>query len=1226
MVHLLGSYTSAGWCTVTPIGSIGLGANSLTVFVSGNYAYVTTYGSSTLSIYDVSNPKVPVKVGSINTGTGYPQPVSVYVKGRYAYVTNGGNNNLSIFDVSNPAINCSSNCAVGTLSTGSYPNSVYVQGHYAYVTNEFGSAIQIFDITNPAVNCSSNCAVGNLSTGATSVPDDVYVQGNDAYVVSKTTDTLQIFNISNPAVSCSSNCATGTFSLGGNLSSVYVSGRYAYVTNQTNSTLQVVDVSNSSINCSSNCAVSTVSTGNTPSSVYVQGRYTYVASVNYGLNVFDISNPANPLPVGGYYSPNFIYGLFVSGRYAYIVSNSPSTLQIFDLGGAYIQQEQTGGLETGTLQVDNNATISGDESIQGGLNVSQSTAIDGSLGVSGSTLLEDSTNSTSAFQVQNSTGSDLLTADTTNMRVGVDVSYTPMSSPTGLTAATNAASGSLSGTYRYEVTAIDSAGGETTVASGSEVTQATGGSTSIGLYWNAVTGASGYNIYRTAAGGASGSEVYLTTVLSNYSSSSPFIDNGSITPGTASPPTTNTAYVSANSSNNDLQLSVGGNGTPIGQLYVSGLVPLNILGSTTNNINDGGNVFVSGDYAYITSQNNQEMVIDNISNPASPTYVGETGTTHFNNPYGIYVAGHYAYVTDVNNNQMVVYDVSNPASPVYAGATDTAHLRYPYAVYVSGNNAYIASYSSNQIIIYNVSNPASPIYVGETNPTYLNGPSSIYVQGNYAYAASSNNSELVVFNIANPASPSYAGESGTTYLNYPNSVYVQGDYAYVSSADNNQIVTYNISNPTTPVYAGKTASSDLDNPTDIYVQGRYAYVTSYSNNELVIFDVSSPGEPNYVGQVSTGANSAPNSVVVSGRYAYVVSQNSSALTTFDLGGTYTQQLQAGGTETGTLTVDNNAAIYGDESIQSGLSVGGNTELNGGLGVAGSVSFQNSANSTSAFQVSNAAGSGILNVDTTNSRVGIGSLSPTAISQATLAHGGSLTTGNTYYFIVTGVDGSGGQTAASAEYTGSGVTNSTTGYQEYNLTWSAVADAVSYDVYYGTASQEENYYCPNITTTTYTFSATTCAGNTSGTPPAYSSAYADRLSATSNIFQPTAGSTTALEVLNTSSLALLDVNSSASPNIVQVGTGTAGSTYVLLGLSNYGTNSSDPTEQDGAMYYNSTLGKFRCGEGGAWENCVGSLNSANTAASTTLNGNTTRSSKLFVLPPVYRPNIVSRDGL
>ena len=137
------------------------------------------------------------------------------------------------------------------------------------------------------------------------------------------------------------------------------------------------------------------------------------------------------------------------------------------------------------------------------------------------------------------------------MRVGVDVSYTPMSSPTGLTAATNAASGSLSGTYRYEVTAIDSAGGETTVASGSEVTQATGGSTPIGLYWNAVTGASGYNIYRTAAGGASGSEVYLTTVLSNYSSSSPFIDNGSITPGTASPPTTNTAYVSANSSNND---------------------------------------------------------------------------------------------------------------------------------------------------------------------------------------------------------------------------------------------------------------------------------------------------------------------------------------------------------------------------------------------------------------------------------------------------------------------------------------------------------------------------------------------------------------------------------------------------------------------------------------------------------------------------------------------------
>jgi len=53
------------------------------------------------------------------------------------------------------------------------------------------------------------------------------------------------------------------------------------------------------------------------------------------------------------------------------------------MGGAYIQQLQVGGVETSTLQVDNNADISGSESITGGLQVSSSAQIAGGLGVNG---------------------------------------------------------------------------------------------------------------------------------------------------------------------------------------------------------------------------------------------------------------------------------------------------------------------------------------------------------------------------------------------------------------------------------------------------------------------------------------------------------------------------------------------------------------------------------------------------------------------------------------------------------------------------------------------------------------------------------------------------------------------------------------------------------------------------------------------------------------------------
>ena len=99
--------------------------------------------------------------------------------------------------------------------------------------------------------------------------------------------------------------------------------------------------------------------------------------------------------------------------------------------------------------------------------------------------------------------------------------------------------------------------------------------------------------------------------------------------------------------------------------------------------------------------------------------------------------------------------------------------------------------------------------------------------------------------------------------------------------------------------------------------------------------------------------------------------------TFDLGGAYIQQLQTGGTETGTLTVDNNAAVNGDQSIVGGLTVGSNAEIDGSLGIGGSVLFDNAVNSVSAFRVQNASNTSIFTVDTTDSQILIGTTASTA---------------------------------------------------------------------------------------------------------------------------------------------------------------------------------------------------------------------------------------------------------
>ena len=213
----------------------------------------------------------------------------------------------------------------------------------------------------------------------------------------------------------------------------------------------------------------------------------------------------------------------------------------------------------------------------------------------------------------------------------------------------------------------------------------------------------------------------------------------------------------------------------------------------------------------------------------------------------------------------------------------------------------------------------------------------------------------------------------------------------------NELVIVDISNPYSPVGVGEI-NTNLSGPLSEYVQGRYAYVVNSGNNELVTFDVSNPANPVYVGEVSTNLNN-PQFIYVSGRYAYVASSGNNELVTFDLGGSYIQQLQVGGTETGTLQVDGNSTLSGDASIAGGLAVGGGTQLYGGLGVSGQTLIQGISNSTTSFQVANTSGLGLLNANTTNNQVGIGSLATPSNLSATLAAGGSLPQPDYFYFEI-----------------------------------------------------------------------------------------------------------------------------------------------------------------------------------------------------------------------------------
>ena len=78
--------------------------NPYSVFVQGNYAYVTSIASDTLEIVDISNPKNPTHAGKITNGTGgavLDYPTSIFVQGNHAYVTSIASDALEIVELEN---------------------------------------------------------------------------------------------------------------------------------------------------------------------------------------------------------------------------------------------------------------------------------------------------------------------------------------------------------------------------------------------------------------------------------------------------------------------------------------------------------------------------------------------------------------------------------------------------------------------------------------------------------------------------------------------------------------------------------------------------------------------------------------------------------------------------------------------------------------------------------------------------------------------------------------------------------------------------------------------------------------------------------------------------------------------------------------------------------------------------------------------------------------------
>ena len=220
------------------------------VFVSGNYAYVTARNSNSLEIINVTNKSAPVHAGSIVDGQGgalLQGAQRVIVSGNYAYVASATSNALEIVDVTDKA----APVHAGNIIDGQGgavifdPQGVAVQGNYAYVSSGFGikNALEIVDISNPANPVHAAVLLNGQDGAQINFPLGLFVSGNFVYIANGG-NLLSVVDISdplNPRHEAYLSDGVGGASLK-YATSVYVSDHYAYVSSRDSNALEIVDL------------------------------------------------------------------------------------------------------------------------------------------------------------------------------------------------------------------------------------------------------------------------------------------------------------------------------------------------------------------------------------------------------------------------------------------------------------------------------------------------------------------------------------------------------------------------------------------------------------------------------------------------------------------------------------------------------------------------------------------------------------------------------------------------------------------------------------------------------------------------------------------------------------------------------------------------------------------------------------------------------------------------
>jgi hypothetical protein len=735
----------------------------------------------------------------------------------------------------------------------------------------------------------------------------------------------------------------------------------------------------------------------------------------------------------------------------------------------------------GTVTSTNNFVVGGSSSLTGNVNAN------------GSATFEDSTNSTTAFQVQNATGGSVLTADTNTNSLTVNqgnLTVSGLSNVSTPTVSTSTSSGSLAPSNYYYQVAATNANGNTTATLASPYPQFTTGTTSTNtVSWSAVPNATGYIVYRSTNG---------TTWYANSVTSTSIVDNGSnYIWSTVTPlPTTN---------------GTGGSFTASGNLAVSGTSTLTGILTANGGINSVGNLTQTGNsnLTGATNINTSGSSATSIGNANSATTIGG----------GLAVGGATTLTGNTTESGALVIQGSGGLTLGVAGITSgklaIANSGTSYTVSIQGSNL-----QANALALNIPTDASTTDTLCLQNLNNCNGANAVTTVGTLDGATANANGATITNNTfyLQSASANYPGLVNTTTQIFAGAKTFSGNLAVTGSSSINVgsggisttggVNAYNLGlngtaaaiNFFTPSASGGYSSKD------VYVSGTanigdVVVTTGLSGNNQQASTTTIPRDPRVYGIAENAVTNGSSQIATSGNSTVNVGTGA-----VNIGDQLVTSSVAGQAMT-----DNNATNgiigYALSSKAAGSAGTVSIEIRPVNGVS-TPNFRPTTDSTTAFQIQNASGSKLFQVDSTDTAIGIAGASTTA-GYALNVTGSVNASGNVY----------------------------SNGVQLCTVTACASSSANGNYIQNGTTTQAASF---NIQGASTTSTVAVLEENSSGTGDILdlengTGAIVSSVSSTGNeLVKPSTNSTTAFQVQNASGSSVLTANTSTNSVTINQG--------------------------------------------------------------------------------------------